>query len=314
MSAGLEQRRRRRGVDLGRVGNILLTIMALVGTFCIVATVAAVVLDVRPLVFRSGSMAPAIDTGALALARTTDVDDLAVGDVVSVLDADGVRITHRIDTVTVRDGTATLVLKGDANAAVDGEPYVVTTADRVLFDVPRAGYVVSWMSGPIGVFLGGLVVGGVLLSSVRTSRRGGSGGARRAAVVLVVLAIGGSASSRVGPQGTLAAFTDQPAMTSGTLRTFKIPPPVVTCTAVNGIQIRLSWAAIAGATSYTITSGAYVATVNAPATSYTWTPLVASGSATVVAHRPFGSPVTTTWVSTPSNSVTFAAVVVTTCT
>lgn len=314
MSSRVDRRRRRLGVNLHLVGNVVLTITAILGSICIVATVAAVVLDVRPLVFRSGSMSPAIDTGALAVARTVDVDDLKVGDVVSVLDAQGVRITHRVRNVTVRDGTATLVLKGDANAAVDAEPYVVTTADRVLFDIPRAGYVVSWMSGPVGVFLGGLLVGGILLSTVRASRRGGTGGGRRVAVVLVVLAVGGAASPRVGPQQTLASFTDQPTMTAGAFTSFKVPTTVMSCSVVNGIQIKLTWNAVADAVSYTIVSGAATATVNAPATSYTFTPLVASGSATVAVNRAFGTPVTATWTSAPSNSVGFAAVVGASCT
>lgn len=315
MTSPVDHQARPRTPRLLQIGNALLTVTALIGSLCIVATVAAVVLDVRPLVFRSGSMSPAIGTGALAVVRTVDVDDVKVGDVVSAADADGRRVTHRVHDVTVRRGTATLVLKGDANASVDTEPYVVTRVDRVLFDVPRAGYVVSWMSGPLGVFLGGLVVGGTLLASVRSSRRGGSGGARRAAVVAAALAIGASASPRVAPVPTMASFVDNATMTSRSLATYKVPSPVVTCSVVGGgLQIRLAWAAITGATTYTVTSGAISVTVTPPNTSYTFTPLVAAGSATVVANRAFGSPVTTTWVSAPSNSVGFAAVVGAACT
>ncbi|MET0930695.1 MAG: signal peptidase I [Aeromicrobium sp.] len=316
MSTRVDRRRRRRGVNLRSVGNVILTVTAIIGSICIVATVAAVVLDVRPLVFRSGSMAPSIDTGSLAVARTVDADDVRIGDVVSVLDAQGVRITHRIETVTVRDGTATLVLKGDANAAVDDEPYVVTTADRVLFDIPRAGYVVSWMSGPVGVFLGGLLVGGILLSTIRSSRRGSSGGGRRAALVVAVLAIGAGASPRVGAQSTLAAFTDRPTMTSGTLSSYKVPTTTMTCavTGFLGTDIKLTWTAVPGAVSYTLVSGQFNVTVNAPTTTYTFTPVLASGSATVAANRAFGSPVTTTWTAAPSNAVGFAALVGAACT
>lgn len=309
--------RQRRGASLNlpRVGNLILTITAVLGTLCIVATLAAVVLDVRPLVFRSGSMSPAIDTGALALSKTVDADDLEVGDIVSVLDSGGVRITHRLETMTLRDGTATLVLRGDANKEPDPEPYVVTTADRVFLQIPHAGYIVSWAAGPVGVFLGGLLVGGVLLSSIRSSRRGGTGGARRAAVVLAVLAIGGGASSRIAPQTTLASFTDNPTMTSGTLKSYKVPATVLACSVTGlGLQIKLTWNAVAGATSYTLVSGAVTATISAPDTSYVFTPLVALGSVAVVANRAFASPSTATWTSAASNSVGFSAAVGAACT
>ena len=305
-----------RGAVLHRVGNVVLTITAALGTLCIVATLAAVVLDVRPLVFRSGSMSPAIDTGALALARTVDVDELETGDVVSVLDSGGVRITHRLESMTLRDGTATLVLKGDANREPDSEPYVVTTADRVFLQIPDAGYVVSWAAGPTGVFLGGLLVGGVLLSSIRSSRRGGTGGVRRAAVVLAVLAIGGGASSRVAPQSTLASFTDRPTMTSGTLTSYKVPTTVLSCSTTGlSLVVTLSWTAVAGAASYTVTAGGTSVVVNAPTTTYSFIPVLGAGSATVVANRVFGTaPTTTTWRSAPSNAKSWNAAVVSACT
>ena len=134
-------------------------------------------------------------------------------------------------------------------------------------------------------------------------------------MVLVALAIGGGASSRVAPQSTLASFTDAATMTSGTTKSYKVPTTVMTCSVVGaGLQIKLTWDAVAGATSYTLISGAITATVNAPATSYTFTPLVASGSAVVVANRAFAAPSTSTWTSASSNSVGFAAVVGAACT
>ena len=315
-SAHVTQRRPHVVIDLHRIGNAILTLTAILGTLCIVATLAAVVLDVRPLVFRSGSMSPAIDTGALALSRTVDVDDLAVGDVVSVMDSGGMRITHRLESMTLRGDMATLVLKGDANRQPDADPYVVSSADRVFLEIPHAGYVVAWMAGPVGVFLGGLLVGGVLLSSLRSSRRGGSGGARRAAVVLVVLAIGGGASTRVAPQSTLASFTDPATMTSGTLASYKVPTTVLSCSTTGlSLVVTLSWSAVAKASSYTVTAGAVSVVVNAPTTSYSFIPVAGVGSATVVANRVFGTaPTTTTWTSAPSNAKGWNAAVVAACT
>ncbi|MEO6606132.1 MAG: signal peptidase I, partial [Aeromicrobium sp.] len=141
----------------------LLTFGAIAGVFCMLLAVAALAFDIKPVIFRSGSMSPAINTGALAISQTVKAKDMQVGDVVTVKTDSGVRVTHRIQNVTLVDGHATLVLKGDANKAVDQDPYVVESADRVLFDIPKAGYVASWLSGPIGIFAGGLLVGLLLL-------------------------------------------------------------------------------------------------------------------------------------------------------
>ncbi|MDT0348104.1 S24/S26 family peptidase [Pseudonocardia charpentierae] len=74
--------------------EVALTVGAVVGTLCLVFTLLSATVGVRPLVFISGSMAPAIETGDLAVTRPAELARLARGDVVSVFDARGVRITH----------------------------------------------------------------------------------------------------------------------------------------------------------------------------------------------------------------------------
>ena len=91
---------------------------------CLLAAVASIGFGIRPLIFRSGSMGPEIDTGALGLARTVPAAELAVGDVVSVVNDRGVRVTHRIQTSRYTSPTATLTLRGDANPTADPAPYV----------------------------------------------------------------------------------------------------------------------------------------------------------------------------------------------
>lgn len=142
-----------------RALGVVLSVTAVVGTVCIVATLGAVVLDVRPLVVTSGSMAPSIDTGALVVVRTVDADDVAVGDVVSVVGRKGARVTHRVQSITGASGArVSLVLKGDANDVPDAEPYVVSSVDEAIADAPRLGYVVAWLSGRAGIVLGGLAL------------------------------------------------------------------------------------------------------------------------------------------------------------
>ncbi|MBP2418544.1 signal peptidase I [Microlunatus capsulatus] len=136
-----------------------LTLGAVAGVLCVLVVLAGAVLDLRPLVFRSGSMGPEIPTGSLALARTVPATALAVGDVVSVTDAAGRRVTHRVVGLSRAGDTAVLRLRGDANDVEDAQAYPVTEADRVIASVPRAGYVVAWLSSRPATFLGGLLVG-----------------------------------------------------------------------------------------------------------------------------------------------------------
>ncbi|SDD14784.1 hypothetical protein [Rhodococcus tukisamuensis] len=144
--------------------EIALNVGAIAGLICVLAAAASFLFGIKPLVFRSGSMSPEIPTGALALSKATAAGDLAVGDVVSVLDQQGTRITHRIHEIVSADGiNSVLILKGDANKDADISPYTVTEVDRVFFSVPGLGYAVSWLSSPMAIFLGGALVGSVMV-------------------------------------------------------------------------------------------------------------------------------------------------------
>jgi signal peptidase I len=140
--------------------RIALWVGAVVGSLCIVAAVAALAFGIKPLIFRSGSMEPEIGTGALAFSRTIAAADLRPGDIACVEDQTGQRITHRVVAVdAVAGATATLRLKGDANADEDAQQYHVETAEKVFFHVENLGYAVVWLSGPQAVFAGGILVG-----------------------------------------------------------------------------------------------------------------------------------------------------------
>ncbi|NKW54533.1 hypothetical protein GS933_25280 [Rhodococcus hoagii] len=94
-----------------------------------------------------------------------------MGDVVSVENESGVRITHRVHEIVSTDGaTSTLILKGDANTDADISPYMVAEVDRVFFSVPGLGYAVSWLSSPAAIFLGGALVGGVMVLAFGQAR------------------------------------------------------------------------------------------------------------------------------------------------
>lgn len=227
--------------------EVFLTFGALLGVLCIAATIAGVAFGVKPLVFRSGSMSPAIHTGDLAISRTVDASDLKAGDIVSVVNSEGNRVTHRLVNIASQDEARQLTLKGDANRVPDAEVYTVTRVERVLFDIPKAGYVVNAATSPIGVFVLGAYVTGMLLLVFRRvgpgdgtsggSPRARKGGARKAepkgartasrAVGTVVFA----ATLAIATPAANAAWTDNVVIGGGTYTAYDVLPPVsVTCT------------------------------------------------------------------------------------
>ncbi len=156
---------------LGLLRDLVLSLTALVGAVCLVLVIAGLAFGVHPLLFRSGSMSPAIDTGDLALARTVDATGLKRGDVVSVITASGQRVTHRVVGNTPQGGgLAQLQLKGDANKAPDSQVYDVRHAEKVFLRIPKMGYVVSWFSHAPGSFV---LAGYVALMLLLVFRRPG---------------------------------------------------------------------------------------------------------------------------------------------
>lgn len=203
-----------------RLRSAVLTTGAVLGSLCLLWTAGILVAGVTPLVVLSGSMSPALQAGDLAFARTVPVDDVRVGDVVSVVGDDGVRLTHRVFAIdTDGNDRPVLRLKGDANASPDAADYSPATVDRVVGGIPQAGRFLSAAASPWA--MGGAVV---LLASclaigaghARTGRRDAAPretSSRRARaigagiLVMVPLLAAGSASAG---DVTLAYFTDTP--------------------------------------------------------------------------------------------------------
>lgn len=140
------------GGPLRRLRSAVLTAGALLGALCLLATLVLPMAGVRPLIFLSGSMSPAIPAGSLALARTTAAADIEVNDIVTV-PSNGSFVTHRVVEVTHAPGKATLLLRGDGNTAVDPTAYEVAQAPRTVFWVPGLGAVVAWFTRAPGVYV-----------------------------------------------------------------------------------------------------------------------------------------------------------------
>lgn len=154
-----------------------LTLAAVIGIVVLAGGVAVALFDVRALDFRSGSMAPTIDTGDLGISHVEPAADIGRGDVVTVTASSGARVTHRVVAIApAGSGRVALTLKGDANPVADPETYLVSDAPVLVFGVPKAGYVLGWLAGPTGLPL--LGVYGAVMGYLVLRRTGPGGGAR----------------------------------------------------------------------------------------------------------------------------------------
>lgn len=234
---------------LRRAGNAALTMAAVGGLLSLLAALAFTALGVTPLVVTSGSMSPTIPTGSLALARTVDATDLAVGDVVSVLDDGGDRITHRVLDVSTSDGAGLLTLKGDANDHADAAVHAVTSADRVLGSVPHAGRLLSAVASPTGRGIA-LGAGTAVALALLWPRAGGTRrrGERVATLAVLGLVVGIGVGLARTPDTTSAAWSDRVEASS----TITVALPFVGSCSTTGRSVTLSWPPIAGAVEYEV--------------------------------------------------------------
>lgn len=105
----------------------------------------------RVLIVKSGSMEPAIHTGAVVAVLKTD--NYKPGDVITFGEISRNRIptTHRIVEMQNDNGGVTYITKGDANESPDIEPVKAEKVlGKVLFSVPYFGYVIDFAKRPWG--------------------------------------------------------------------------------------------------------------------------------------------------------------------
>lgn len=286
-----------------RVREVLLSLGALAGLVSIIIFIAGLAFGITPLIFRSGSMSPTIDTGALAFARTVPASEVLVGDIVSVSDSQGTRITHRVESIDQQgNNLAVAQLRGDANPIADPDPYVITEADRVFFSINRLGYVAVWLSGPSGLVLGAITVGGLLYIAFRPRKRPdegepsldrqdahGDSHAFKAIVALATVGLTVVGASQIG--GTKAGYTDTATATSiqfGTAATFPTSPSTASC-AVNfalvvPVAVTITWPATVGSSYRLIardSNGSLLGSNDYTATSTTGSMRYGSGGTTV---------------------------------
>ena len=106
----------------------------------------------------SGSMVPALNVDDMIFYHAHPLDEYEVGDVIvyEAERAEGeILITHRI----VRFEGANVVTLGDANHGREDEPFPVERiVGKVVFKIPGAGKLVSFLKTPKGLLISGGIV------------------------------------------------------------------------------------------------------------------------------------------------------------
>jgi signal peptidase len=115
----------------------------------------------RSLTVLTGSMEPTLDTGSVVIDEVIRPTEARVGDIVTFSDPEHPDrlITHRLRRAWVKDGTAHMVTKGDANDAperwdVDADGQI----GRVIVHIPLLGHVRALIGSREGYLLLVLVI------------------------------------------------------------------------------------------------------------------------------------------------------------
>lgn len=145
------------------LADAVLWIAAIAGVACMVLVVVALTANITLIMFRTGSMAPTIPAGSVAVVQSVAASQLQVGDVVTVDREGDLPVTHRITSIApgANADERVITMKGDANAADDPYPYTVQTVRIVLFSIPGIASAIVAMGSPY--VLGGFTVGATVL-------------------------------------------------------------------------------------------------------------------------------------------------------
>lgn len=149
---------------LAGIRSTILTVAAIIGAASIVVVGGGLLFGVRPIVVISGSMHPAIPTGALLFSAERAASEIAVGDVITVdrPDRPGL-VTHRVVEVQkTSEGAHAFTLKGDANSVVDPQRYTAEEVGKYLFSVPAIGYAVAFFQTVRGLVVLGVIALGLV--------------------------------------------------------------------------------------------------------------------------------------------------------
>lgn len=134
-------------IGLGLSGALLLLVIALAVIVIVIPRASGSI----PLTVLTGSMAPGLPPGTLIVVQPVDVDDLAVGDVITyqIRSGDPAVITHRVIAINASTtGERTFETKGDNNSDADPDPVsAIQVQGKVWYSVPLVGFANNAVNG-----------------------------------------------------------------------------------------------------------------------------------------------------------------------
>jgi signal peptidase len=175
--------------------------LAAVATTIVVATLAlSLVVQARPQIVMTGSMAPGIPVGALIVTVPLRAEAVPGDVIVFPHPWRHATVVHRVVAVEHGAVDSDYITKGDANDQEDGwRTPVASATGRVTATVPYLGYVLAVVGLPVVRLSVGLLVLASVLSTLIAARRPG-----RATQATAV------ASVRVGEQRTTVMAHPRP--------------------------------------------------------------------------------------------------------
>jgi signal peptidase len=160
-----------RGSARRWIGNAALTLL-IAGAVILLSVGLGAALGFRALVVRSGSMAPAIQSGDVVVTRLARPSAVERGDVITFRDPsrNGQLVTHRVVQVDRQGDRLSFVTRGDANTgqerwSIESDGTIGATA----FRVPGAGHPLAWLRVP-AVRISLLVGAALVLAAVALRR------------------------------------------------------------------------------------------------------------------------------------------------
>lgn len=141
------------------VGNVLLCILIVLAVISVSSFLNSkknpkYIPGIGPYKFMavlSGSMSPTFNVYDLIIDKTTSIDNLKAGDVITFRQ-DNLLVTHRISEVKNKDGKKSFITRGDANNIED---QILVMPEQVqakyIFKISYMGFVISKIRGPIGI-------------------------------------------------------------------------------------------------------------------------------------------------------------------
>ena len=136
----------RRLLDLA----LILLVVAVLGL--VLAVNAGPALGHQIIVIRGGSMEPTIGLGSVIDVVPVRPADIHSGDVVTLKDANGTLLSHRVTRGAALPDGLYLETKGDSNVTADGALVPASeVVGRVDASMPKLGYLIYLLTLPMGV-------------------------------------------------------------------------------------------------------------------------------------------------------------------